>query len=55
VRVRVEDGNIHIVMKLGSADRAGNIGPWVGLTRDEQPMILRDLRTEDIYALHLAR
>jgi Tol biopolymer transport system component len=55
VRVRVQDGDIHVVLKLGSADRAGNIGPWVGLTPDEQPMILRDLRTEDIYALQLAR
>ena len=51
-RVRVADGVVETVARLNGLRTAGS-GFWFGLTWDDSPMILRDLRTEEIYALDL--
>jgi hypothetical protein len=32
---------------------AGTIGPWTGLAPDDSPLALRDVGTQEIYALEL--
>jgi Tol biopolymer transport system component len=55
-RIRVPRGRPEVVAFLRGIDRTGSLGdPWVGLTPHGAPMILRDLTSEDIYELQLAR
>ncbi len=55
-RIRVLDGGPEVVALLRGIDRTGTLGdPWVGLTPEGAPMILRDLSSEDIYELRLTR
>ena len=53
-RVRVSDGKLERVVGLQSAGRlvsGGIIEPWSGLGPDDSPLVLRDVGTQEIYAL----
>ena len=51
-RIRISDRKMEQVESLKGVQRAlGVFGPWSGLAPDESPLILRDVGTQDIYAL----
>jgi Tol biopolymer transport system component len=50
-RIRLKDRNLERIISLKDIRRTGNQGPWVGLTPDDSPLILRDSGVEEIYAL----
>ena len=52
-RVRLSDGQIERVADLKSFRLTGMLDAWMGLDPDDTPMLLRDLDTDDIYALAL--
>jgi eukaryotic-like serine/threonine-protein kinase len=51
LRVRIADGRVEQVLDLTNLPTTGNIGPWLGLGPDDSPLVLRDIGTQDIYAL----
>ncbi len=54
VRVRVSDRQIEQVVSLKEVKIANGVfGPWVGLTPDDSPLMLRYTGTQEIYALDL--
>ncbi len=51
-RVRISDRKVERVASLKGLRRAwGTEGAWSGLTPDESPLLLRDVGTQEIYAL----
>ncbi len=51
-RVRVSDRKLEQVVSLKDFRVAfGAVGPWSGLTPDDSPLTLRDVGTQEIYAL----
>jgi len=55
-RIRVPGSSPEVVAVARGIDLTGTQGdPWVGLTPDGAPMILRDLSSGDIYELRLTR
>jgi serine/threonine protein kinase/Tol biopolymer transport system component len=51
LRVRITDREVEQVLDLTNFPTTGNIGPWLGLGPDDSLLLLRDLGTQDIYAL----
>jgi serine/threonine protein kinase/Tol biopolymer transport system component len=51
LRVRVSDREVEPVSNLTDLPATGNIGPWLGLAPDDSPLLLKDIGTQDIYAL----
>jgi len=49
-RVRVDDPKLDRLVKLTNIRRAGAWG-WTGLASDDAPLLLRDVGSEEIYAL----
>jgi Tol biopolymer transport system component len=52
-RIRVSDRKVE---KLGSLDgigQGGNVPLWMGLAPDDSPLVMRNLQTQEIYALDL--
>jgi Tol biopolymer transport system component len=53
-RIRIRDGQRVTVMSLASFQMGfGRVGPWVGLTRDNAPILFHDFTTSEVYALDL--
>jgi eukaryotic-like serine/threonine-protein kinase len=53
-RVRISDRKLERVVSLkGLFPVAGFQGPWTGLTPDDSPLLLRNVGTQEIYALDL--
>jgi DNA-binding winged helix-turn-helix (wHTH) protein/Tol biopolymer transport system component len=52
-RVRVSDGVEERVVDLKGFRFAGSLDTWMGLDPDDTPILLRDVGTDDIYALTL--
>ena len=51
-RLSISDGKLELVADLKGFRRAsGSAGSWMGLTPDDAPLMLRDVGTQDIYAL----
>jgi Tol biopolymer transport system component/DNA-binding winged helix-turn-helix (wHTH) protein len=51
-RVRISDRKLERVVSLKGVRRAfGTLAPWLGLSPDDSPLAMRDLGTEEIYAL----
>ena len=51
-RVNIDDGKLERITSLNGLRRAiGPFGPWMGLAPDDSPLVLRDVGTQDIYAL----
>ena len=52
-RVRISDHKVEPVMSFNDVGRVGQgrWGEWFGLTPDDSPLTLRDIGTQDIYAL----
>ncbi len=53
-RVRVSEGNLERVAAPQSEGRlvtSGFIEPWSGLAPDDSPLVLRDIGTQEFYAL----
>jgi eukaryotic-like serine/threonine-protein kinase len=52
LRVRIGDRKVEWLASLKNFQPAtGSHGPWIGWTLDDSPLLLRDLGTQDIYAL----
>ena len=51
LRVRISDREVEQVSDLADLPATGNIGPWLGLGPDDSPLLLKDIGTQDIYAL----
>ena len=51
LRVRISDHKVEQVFDLTNLSTIGNIGPWLGLAPDDSPLLLRDIGTQDVYAL----
>jgi serine/threonine protein kinase/Tol biopolymer transport system component len=51
LRVRISDRKVEQVFDLTNLSTIGNIGPWLGLAPDDSPLLLRDIGTQDVYAL----
>jgi eukaryotic-like serine/threonine-protein kinase len=51
LRVRIADGKVEQVLDLTNLPTTGNIGPWLGLDSNDSPLLLKDMGTQDIYAL----
>jgi Tol biopolymer transport system component len=51
LRVRITDGTVEQVLDLTNLPTTGNIGPWLGLDSDDDVLVLKDMGTQDIYAL----
>ena len=51
LRVRITDRKVEQVSDLTNLPTIGNIGPWLGLDPDDALLLLRDIGTQDIYAL----
>ena len=52
-RVRVSDGNAERVVDLKVFRFTGAFNLWMGLDPTDTPMLIRDVGTDDIYALTL--
>jgi Tol biopolymer transport system component len=53
-RVRISDRNLEKVVSLkGIRLTIGDVGTWCGLAGDDSPLILRDVGSQEIYALDL--
>jgi eukaryotic-like serine/threonine-protein kinase len=50
-RVRISDHKVERIINLKDIRRTGFLGPWAGLTPDDSPLVLRDISTQEIYAL----
>ena len=51
LRIRITDRKLEQIVDLKNVPIAGNLGPWIGLTPDDYPLLLKDTGTQDIYAL----
>jgi dipeptidyl aminopeptidase/acylaminoacyl peptidase len=51
LRIRISDRVVEQVSDLTNLPTTGNIGPWLGLAPDDSPLLLKDMGTQDIYAL----
>ena len=51
LRVRITDRKVEQVADLKNLPTVGNIGPWLGLDPDDNPLVLKDIGVQDIYAL----
>jgi Tol biopolymer transport system component/predicted Ser/Thr protein kinase len=52
-RLRIEDGRIERLVDLKGYRLTGELDSWMGLDQNDAPMLLRNLDTDDIYALAL--
>ena len=52
-RVRVADGRLEPWANLTGLHRGGYFSPWLGMTPDGAPLLLRDTTIEEIYELSL--
>ena len=51
-RVRIADGKLERVVTLKEFRRAmGGFGPWSGLTPDDSPLLMRNVGSQEVYAL----
>ena len=48
---KLSDREVEQVMDLANHPTTGNVGPWLGLGPDDSLLLLRDIGTQDIYAL----
>jgi hypothetical protein len=55
LRVRISDGNAERVVDLKGFRYTGAYNIWMGLDPQDTPMLIRDVGTDDIYALTLER
>ena len=55
LRIRIADGRREVVTRLTGARYTGTYTLWMGLDPTDQPMMLRDEGTDEIYALTLER
>lgn len=54
VRVRISDGRMEEVVSLKDLPQVIDVFTgWIGLTPDDQPIVIRDRSTQEIYALDL--
>jgi len=51
LRIRISDRVVEQVSDLTNLPTTGNIGPWLGLAPDDSLLLLKDMGTQDIYAL----
>jgi eukaryotic-like serine/threonine-protein kinase len=51
MRVRIRDRKIERVAELKDFRQTGFWGVWLGITPDDAPLLLRDVGTQEIYAL----
>jgi hypothetical protein len=50
-RIRLADHKAELVVSDKEVGRAwGALGPWLGLTPDDSPMVMRDISLTEIYA-----
>jgi Tol biopolymer transport system component len=52
-RLRIQDRKVEQWASLKGIRRTGSYGWWMGLTPDDSPLILRNIGSEDIYALEM--
>ena len=50
-RVRISDHKVERLVGLKDVRLVGRPGAWTGLTPDQSPLVLRDIGTQEIYAL----
>ncbi|MDQ3686492.1 MAG: hypothetical protein M3430_12960 [Acidobacteriota bacterium] len=50
-RIEVRGRKIERLVRLEGMRRVGIFGSWVGWTPDDSPLVLRDIGTQDVYAL----
>jgi eukaryotic-like serine/threonine-protein kinase len=50
-RVRISDHKVERIINLKDTRRTGFLGSWAGLAPDDSPLLLRDISTQEIYAL----
>jgi Tol biopolymer transport system component len=51
LRIRITDHKLEQLGDLKNVPTTGNLGPWIGLAPDDSPLLLKDIGTQDIYAL----
>ena len=52
LRIRIGDRKLDRVTSLKDLRRAsGTLGPWAGLAPDNSPLLVRDIGTQEVYAL----
>jgi hypothetical protein len=51
LRVRITDHEVEHVSNLTNLPPVGNFGPWLGLAPDDSLLLLKDMGSQDIYAL----
>jgi hypothetical protein len=51
LRVRINDRKVERAWDLSNLPNTGNVGPWLGLAPDDSPLLLRDIGTQDVYAV----
>ncbi len=52
-RIRPSGGSAELVLDLKGIRQTGLFSFWIGLDPDDAPMLLRDIGSDDIYALTL--
>jgi tricorn protease-like protein len=50
-RIRVPDGKVERVASLKGFQTTGFFGVWLGLTPDDEPLLLKDTGTQDIVSM----
>ena len=51
-RIRIADRKLEEIQNRKDIRLAGGVfGPWYGLSPDDSPLFLRDIATQEIYAL----
>lgn len=51
-RIRISDHKLERLVNLNGEHRLwGDLGPWTGLTPDDSPLLIRDISSQEIYAI----
>jgi serine/threonine protein kinase/Tol biopolymer transport system component len=51
LKIGIADHKVEQIWDLKNFPTTGSLGPWVGIASDDSPLLLRDIGTQDIYAL----
>jgi hypothetical protein len=51
LKIRISDHQTEQIVDLSNFVTSGRYGSWLGLAPDDSPLLLRDVGTQDVYAL----
>ena len=53
-RIHLPDGKVEQIVDIKALNYTGNSGMWMGTDPSDAPLFLRNIGTQDVYALSLS-